>query len=139
MLSITRLSPLDFLQIDGDVMSHSRSEEQSLPATAETRLGVVRTAERVGEATRQAALERAGSAPSIADRGPGLPDAIHHVASSFVSAEAEIERFRMVLGARHRAHAVRLDADARRDTAAPFAAFEQRTTCHGESHRPTAR
>jgi hypothetical protein len=88
-------------------MSHMRAKQRSLPAAAEARLGVVRMAQRVGEAARQAALEGARSAPSIAaDQTPALPDAIHYVTdrdrARTAIERAEIERFRTVLGGLHR-------------------------------------
>jgi hypothetical protein len=83
-------------------MSHMRAKERLLPAAAETRLGVARLADRVCEATRQAALEGAGSALSIlaADQSPALPDAIREVASRALARTAVMQigfdRFRAV-------------------------------------------
>ena len=83
-------------------MSQMRAQELSLPAVAETRLGVARLADRVCEATRQAALEGAGSALSIlaADQSPALPDAIKSVADRALARTAimqtEFDRFRAV-------------------------------------------
>jgi len=73
-----------------------------LPAVAETRLGVARLADRVCEATRQAALEGAGSALSIlaADQSPALLDAIRDLANRALARTAimqsEFDRFRAV-------------------------------------------
>ena len=83
-------------------MSQMRAQELSLPAVAETRLGVARLADRVCEATRQAALEGAGSALSIlaADQSPGLPDAIKTMADRALARvaimQSEFDRFRAV-------------------------------------------
>lgn len=83
-------------------MSQMRAQELSLPAVAETRLGVARLADRVCEATRQAALEGAGSALSIlaADQSPALPDAIRGLANRALARTAlmqsEFDRFRAV-------------------------------------------
>lgn len=83
-------------------MSQMRAQELSLPAVAETRLGVARLADRVCEATRQAALEGAGSALSIlaADQSPGLPDAIKAMADRALARvaimQSEFDRFRAV-------------------------------------------
>ena len=79
-------------------MSQMRAQV-SLPAVAETRLGVVRLADRVCEATRQAALEGAGSALSIlaANQSPVLPDAIRDLANRALARTAvmqsEFDRF----------------------------------------------
>lgn len=81
-------------------MSQMRAQTQSLPAVAEARLGVARLADRVGEATRQAALEGAGSVLSIlaADQSPALPDAIRSVAdralARVAAMQSEFDRFR---------------------------------------------
>jgi hypothetical protein len=94
--------PLEFWHIGGDVMSQMRAQELSLPAVAEARLGVARLADRVCEATRQAALEGAGSAISIlaANQSPVLPDAIRDVANRALARTAimqtEFDRFRAV-------------------------------------------
>ena len=83
-------------------MSQMRVQELSLPAVAETRLGVARLADRVCEATRQAALEGAGSALSIlaADQSPGLPDAIKTIADRALARvaimQSEFDRLRAV-------------------------------------------
>ena len=83
-------------------MSQMRTQELSLPAVAETRLGVAWLADRVCEATRQAALEGAGSALSIlaADQSPGLPDAIKTMADRALARvaimQSEFDRFRAV-------------------------------------------
>jgi hypothetical protein len=83
-------------------MFQMRAQELSLPAVAETRLGVARLADRVCEATRQAALEGAGSALSIlaANQSPVLPDAIKAVADRALARVAimqtEFDRFRAV-------------------------------------------
>jgi hypothetical protein len=83
-------------------MSQMRAQELSLPAVAETRLGVARLADRVCEATRRAALEGAGSALSIlaADQSPGLPDAIKTIADRALARvaimQSEFDRFRAV-------------------------------------------
>lgn len=83
-------------------MSQMRAQEQSLPAVVEARLGVTRLADRVCEATRQAALEGAGFALSIlaADQSPALPDAIKAVADRALARTAvmqtEFDRFQAV-------------------------------------------
>jgi hypothetical protein len=83
-------------------MSQMRAQELSRPAVAETRLGVARLADRVCEATRQAALEGAGSALSIlaANQSTALPDAIKSVADRALARTAimqtEFDRFRAV-------------------------------------------
>ena len=83
-------------------MSQMRAQKLSQPAVAETRLGVDRLADRVCEATRQAALEGADSALSIlaADQAPALPDAIKHVADRAMARlaimQSEFDRFRAV-------------------------------------------
>ncbi len=83
-------------------MSQMRAQEQSLPAAADTRLGVGRVADNVA---RQAALERARPGRSIRrDQRPALPDAIRGMADHPVAwgaAQPEIDRFRAVLGGRH--------------------------------------
>lgn len=129
-------------------MSQMRAQEVSLPAVAETRLGVERMAERVCEATRQAALEGAGSAFSIlaADQSPALPDAIRDVANRVLARAAlmqtEFDRFHAVT--RHRApEQASGPVSARREEPARVVASfvdlaEHRTRCHGELRRPSA-
>jgi len=134
-------TPLEFRHIDGDVMSQMRALEVSLPAVAETRLGVARLADRVCEATRQAALEGAGSALSIlaADQSPALPDAIRDLASRALARTAimqsEFDRFRAVT---HRG-ASGLTAHQVEEPARKAASFvdlaEHRTRCHGDTRR----
>ena len=122
-------------------MSQMRAQKVSLPAVAETRLGVVRLADRVCEATRQAALEGADSALSIlaADQSPALPDAIRHVADRAMARMAimqrEFDRFRAVtrrgvseLTARQ------VEDPARAECLIDLA--EHRTRCHGDTRRP---
>lgn len=74
-------------------MSRKEPQEQSLPAGAEARLGVIRVTDGASEAARRAAPERDRSTLAIAvDQMPLLPDAIRG------GAESEVERFRSVLG-----------------------------------------
>jgi hypothetical protein len=123
-------------------MSQTRALEVSLPAVAETRLGVSRLADRVCEATRQAALEGAGSALSIlaADQSPVLPDAIRDVANRVLARVAimqtEFDRFRAVT----RCGASGLTACQEEEPARRAASFvdlaEHRTRCHGATRRP---
>jgi hypothetical protein len=118
-----------------------RAQDVSLPAVAETRLGVARLADRVCEATRQAALEGAGSALSIlaANQSPVLPDAIRDLANRALARTAimqtEFDRFRAVT---HRGvselTALQVEEPARK------AAFlvdlaRHRTRCHGDTGR----
>jgi hypothetical protein len=83
-------------------MSQMRAQDQSLPAAADTRLGVVREADSVA---RQAALERARPGRYIRrDQRPALPDAIRGLADRPVgwsALQSDIDRFRAVLGGRH--------------------------------------
>jgi hypothetical protein len=80
-----------------------RTQRPSLPAVTETRLGVAWLADRVCEATRQAALAGAGSALSIlaADQSPALPDAIRDIANHALARTAvmqtELDHFRAVV------------------------------------------
>jgi hypothetical protein len=126
---------LEFRHIGGDVMFQMRAQRVSLPAVAETRLGVARLADRVCEATRQAALEGAGSALSIlaVDQSPALPDAIRDVANRVLARVAimqtEFDRFRAVTR-----------RGVSEPTARKAASFvdlaEHRTRCHGDLPRP---
>ena len=123
-------------------MSQMRAQEQSLPAVAETRLGVARLADRVCEATRQAALEGAGSALSIlaADQSPVLPDAIKAVADRALARialmQTEFDRFR----AATRRGASMLSARQDEEPAGSMAVFvdlaTHRTRSHGEVRWP---
>jgi hypothetical protein len=122
-------------------MSQMRAQELSLPAVAEARLGVARLADRVCEATRQAALEGAGLALSIlaADQSPALPDAIKSVADRALARTAimqvEFDRFRAVT----RRGASMLSArqeEAAVTTAALVDLAPHRTRCHGDPRRP---
>jgi hypothetical protein len=70
---------------------------------------VVREADLQGEAARRAAPERARSVLAIAaDQTPALPDAIRipldRLPRRAAPEQAEIERFRTVLGGRQRAN-----------------------------------
>jgi hypothetical protein len=102
ILSRANHSPLDLSATSEETSCPDASTEVSLPAVAETRLGVVRLADRVCEATRQAALEGAGSALSIlaANQSPALPDAIRDLANRALARTAimqsEFDRFRAV-------------------------------------------
>ena len=119
-----------------------RAQEVSLPAVAETRLGVARLADRVCEATRQAALEGAGLALSIlaADQSPVLPDAIRDLANRALARTAimqtEFDRFRAVT----RRGVSELTARQVEEPARKAASFvdlaEHRTRCHGDMRRP---
>lgn len=123
-------------------MSQMRAQELSLPAVAETRLGVARLADRVCEATRQAALEGAGSALSIlaADQSPVLPDAIKAVADRALARtgimQTEFDRFRAVT---RRAASMRSGRQVE-EPAVTTAAFvdlaTRRTRCLGDLRRP---
>jgi hypothetical protein len=124
-------------------MSQMRAQEQSLPAVAETRLGVARLADRVCEATRQAALEGAGSALSIlaADQSPVLPDAIKAVADRALARiavmQAEFDRFRAVTrrgASMPSARQVQEEPDW--STAVFVDLARHRTRCRGEVRRP---
>ena len=129
-------------------MSRMRVQEVSLPAVAETRLGVERMADRVCEATRQAALEGAGSAFSIlaANQSPALPDAIRDVANRVLARTAlmqtEFDRFHAVT--RHKAPGlVSGSTSAQRGEPARVAATfvdlaERRNRCHGDLRRSTS-
>lgn len=122
-------------------MSQMRAQEVSLPAVAETRLGVARLADRVCEATRQAALEGAGSALSIlaADQSPALPDAIRDLAQRALARTAvmqsEFDRFRAVTRRGASGLTARQEEPVRK--AASFVDLaEHRTRCHGDTRRP---
>jgi hypothetical protein len=123
-------------------MSQMRAQEQSLPAVAETRLGVARLADRVCEATRQAALEGAGSALSIlaADQSPVLPDAIKAVADRAVTRiavmQAEFDRFRAVTRGASMQSAREVKGEPAGSTAAFVDLATHRTRCRGEVRRP---
>ena len=134
--------PLDFWHIGGDVMSQMRAQELSLPAVAETRLGVARLADRVCEATRQAALEGAGSALSIlaADQSPVLPDAIKSVADRALARTAimqtEFDRFRAVTRRGASMRSGRQLEEPVVTTAALVDLAPHRTRRHGDVPRP---
>jgi hypothetical protein len=101
-------------------------------------------ADRVCEATRQAALEGAGSVFSIlaADQSPALPDAIRDVANRALARAAlmqtEFDRFWAVT----RRGAPGFTGCRREEPARTAAIFvdlaAHRTRCHGELRRPTA-
>jgi hypothetical protein len=123
-------------------MSHMRAKERLLPAAAETRLGVARLADRVCEATRQAALEGAGSALSIlaADQSPALPDAIREVAVRALARTAVMQtgfdRFRAVTCAGASSGAARRDELPVGVATTLIDLTKHRTRCHGGSrHR----
>src|SRR5262245_31164856 len=128
--------------IGGDVMSQMRAQELSLPAVAEARLGVARLADRVCEATRQAALEGAGSALSIlaADQSPALPDAIKAVADRALARTAimqtEFDRFRAVTRRGPAMQAARPEREPAGSTARFIDLATHRTSCHGALRRP---
>ncbi|HKP22881.1 MAG TPA: hypothetical protein VJV39_03375 [Dongiaceae bacterium] len=98
-------------------------------------------ADRVCEATRQAALEGAGSALLIlaANQSPALPDAIRDLANRALARTAvmqsEFDRFRAVT--RHAASG--LMAPQVEEPAQKAASFvdlaERRTRCHGDLRR----
>ena len=122
-------------------MSQMRALEVSLPAVAETRLGVARLADRVCEATRQAALEGAGSALSIlaANQSLALPDAIRDLANRALARTAimqsEFDRFRAATRRGVSELTARQEEPARK--AASFVDLaEHRTRCHGDLRRP---
>jgi hypothetical protein len=133
---------LEFWHIGGDVMSQMRAQELSLPAVAETRLGVARLADRVCEATRQAALEGAGLALSIlaADQSPVLPDAIKSVADRALARTAimqtEFDRFRAVTRRGASMRSGRREEEQAVTTAALVDLAPHRTRCHGDPRRP---
>ena len=116
-------------------MSQMRAQV-SLPTVAETRLGVVRLADRVCEATRQAALEGAGSALSIlaANQSPALPDAIRDLANRALARTAimqsEFDRFRAVT--RRAALGLTARQVEVRKAASLVDLAERRTMCHGD-------
>ena len=122
-------------------MSQMRAQELSLPAVAETRLGVARLADRVCEATRQAALEGAGLALSIlaADQSPVLPDAIKSVADRALARiaimQTEFDRFRAVTRRGASIQSARQD-EPTVTTAALVDLAPHRTRCHGDARRP---
>ena len=126
-------------------MSHMRAQEQSLPAVAETRLGVARLADRVCEATRQAALEGAGSALSIlaADQSTALPDAIKAVADRALARTAimqtEFDRFRAVTRRGASMQSARQEWEPAGSTAAFIDLATHRARRHGDTPRPGAR
>jgi hypothetical protein len=134
---------LDFWHIDGDVMSQMRAQELSLPAVAETRLGVARLADRVCEATRQAALEGAGSALSIlaANQSPALPDAIKSVADRALARtaimQAEFDRFRAVTRRGGSMRSGRQLGEPVVTTAALVDLAPHRARCRGDLRRPS--
>lgn len=121
-------------------MSQMRAQELSLPAVAETRLGVARLADRVCEATRQAALEGAGLALSIlaADQSPALPDAIKSVADRALARTAvmqtEFDRFRAVTRRGAAMHSAPQEEEPAAAGLVDLAA--NRTRCHGDLRRP---
>ena len=130
-------------------MSYMREREQSRsPAAGEARLGVARMADRVCEATRQAALEGVGSALSmVAEQSPALPEAIRDIADRALARVAimqtEMDRFLAASRGRHCAHGARTSPSTKREKMADcivpaFVALEkQRTKCHGEPRRQT--
>ena len=103
---------------------------------------MARLADRVCEATRQAALEGAGSALSIlaADQSPVLPDAIKAVADRALARiavmQVEFDRFRAVTrrGAMQSARQVQEEPDW--STAIFVDPARHRTSCRGEVRRP---
>ena len=123
-------------------MSQMRALEVSLPAVAETRLGVARLADRVCEATRQAALEGAGSALSIlaANQSPALPDAIRDLANRALARTAimqsEFDRFRAVTRGGVSEPTARQEEEPARKAASFVDLAEHRTRCHGDLRRP---
>lgn len=123
-------------------MSQMRAQELSLPAVAEARLGVARLADRVCEATRQAALEGAGSALSIlaADQSPVLPDAIKAVADRALARTAimqtEFDRFRAVTRRGASMHSARQQKEPTVTTAALVELAPHRTRWQGGLRRP---
>jgi hypothetical protein len=138
---VTSQHTLWTLAHDGDVMSQMRAQELSLPAVAETRLGVARLADRVCEATRQAALEGAGSALSIlaADQSPALPDAIRNLANRALARtavmQAEFDRFWAVTRRGASRLSARQEEPAR--SAAPLVDLAgHRSRYHGNASRP---
>lgn len=118
-------------------MSRMRVQEVSLPAVAETRLGVARMADRVCEATRQAALEGAGSVLSIlaADQSPALPDAIRDVADRVLARTAimqtEFDRFWAVTRRRAPGMPLGRPEEPARSAATFVDLAEHRTRCRG--------
>ena len=122
-------------------MSQMRAQELSLPAVAETRLGVARLADRVCEATRQAALEGAGSVLLIlaADQSPVLPDAIRDLADRALARTAvmqsEFDRFRAVTRSGASGLTARQGAEPARKAASFVDLAEHRTRCHGDTRR----
>ena len=122
-------------------MSQMRALEVSLPAVAETRLGVARLADRVCEATRQAALEGAGSALLIlaANQSPALPDAIRDLADRALARTAvmqsEFDRFRAVTR-RAASGPIARQGEERAPAASFVDLAEHRTRCHGDLRRP---
>lgn len=123
-------------------MSQMRAQELSLPAVAEARLGVARLADRVCEATRQAALEGAGSALSIlaADQSTALPDAIKAVADRALARTAimqtEFDRFRAVTRRGASMQAARQEREPVESTADFIDLATHRTSCRGVLRRP---
>jgi hypothetical protein len=123
-------------------MFQMRAQRVSLPAVAETRLGVARLADRVCEATRQAALEGAGSALSIlaVDQSPALPDAIRDVANRVLARVAimqtEFDRFRAVTRGGVSEPTARQEEEPARKAASFVDLAEHRTRCHGDLRRP---
>jgi len=123
-------------------MSQMRAQELSLPAVAETRLGVARLADRVCEATRQAALEGAGLALSIlaADQSPVLPDAIKSVADRALARtaimQAEFDRFRAVTRRGASMRSGRREQEPAVTTAALVDLAPHRTRGAGDARRP---
>ena len=119
-----------------------RAQEVSLPAVAETRLGVARLADRVCEATRQAALEGAGSALSIlaANQSPVLPDAIRDLANRALARTAimqtEFDRFRAVTRRGVSELTARQEEEPARKAASFVDLAKHRTRCHGDMRRP---
>jgi hypothetical protein len=121
-------------------MSQMRAQEVSLPAVAETRLGVARLADRVCAATRQAALEGTGSALSIlaADQSSALPDSIRDLANRALARTAimqsEFDRFRAVT--RRGAATARQEGEPARSVASLVDLAGHRTSGRGDVCRP---
>jgi hypothetical protein len=136
------------------VMSNIREQGQSRFRAGEAPFGIVRIADQVCEATRQAALDAVTSALSaVAEQVPALPDVIHDRADRILARaivmQIEIDRFLTASRVRPGAHPGTAGADSRRDAstrrggaaafaAAAFTTLEaRRTTCRGGSHRKT--
>ncbi|HEV8390467.1 MAG TPA: hypothetical protein VGQ35_11525 [Dongiaceae bacterium] len=124
-------------------MSYTREREQSrLSEVAETPLGVAHLAERVREATRQAALEGVRSALSaVTEQSPALPEVIRDIADRAVARvaimQAELDRFLVATRGYRRADGAWISPAAKRDKTAGNAVVtcialeKHRTKCHG--------